>query len=117
RLAAERVARTEPARARRAAWEEQEKKVLRTRTELPIEALVNQLTPDQALAAANKSRGEVEEHVVVDEPADEGLAQNEPSEGAEVNPFADEPNPFADEPAEAPAADMGPVVTNQPADS
>src|SRR5690606_9149104 len=95
RLAAERVKRSEPARQRRAAWEAEEKKVLRTRTELRIEALVNQLTPDQALAAAEKWRGAVEEYVAEAEKPEVAVAENT----AEANPFADEPNPFAEDPA------------------
>lgn len=115
RLAAERTERTEPARQRRAAWEAEEKKVLRTRTQLPIEALVNQLTPDQALAAANKNQGAAEEYVAsTDEEAAPAVAASAP----EVNPFADEPNPFDQDPAaEMPEAEPGPVVAAQPDDS
>lgn len=114
RRAAEVTRRTEIAQARRAEREKREKQVLRVRHELPIEALVNQLTPDQALAVANKLSGLPDQQIAAAESPNQALAQSEP---AETDPFAaegDVGNPFAleDEAPEEMTAEAPEVAAN-----
>jgi hypothetical protein len=115
RRAAEVTRRTEIAQARRAERERREQRVLRVRHELPLEALANQLTPDQALAAARKSRGTGEEYVASIESPANALAQSQPAE-TETDPFAapDEGDPFAtdDEEGEELMAEAPAVAAN-----
>lgn len=82
------AARTQLAQQQRAERAERERQVLRTRYELPIEALVNQLTPQQAKLAATKLEGPAPTNQIAAASAPTGSAgEDRPELVQEANPF------------------------------